>query len=54
MLKDVLIAIVDDNPSVCAGIGTLVRSFGFNTVSFGSAELFLQSEMVPGHDVPDH
>jgi FixJ family two-component response regulator len=47
MLKDVLISIVDDNPSVCAGIWTLVRSFGFNAVTFGSAELFLQSGVVP-------
>ena len=47
VFKDVLIAIVDDDASVCQGIRTLVRSFGFNAVAFGSAELFLQSEMVP-------
>ena len=47
MFKDVLIAIVDDDASVCQGIRTLVRSFGFNAVAFSSAELFLQSEVVP-------
>jgi FixJ family two-component response regulator len=47
VIKDVLIAIVDDDASVCQGIRTLVRSFGFNAVTFGSAELFLQSEVVP-------
>ena len=47
VFKDVLIAIVDDDASVCQGIRTLVRSFGFNAVTFDSAELFLQSEVVP-------
>ena len=47
MLKDVLISIVDDDMAVREAIRTLVRSFGFNAVAFGSAELFLQSEVVP-------
>jgi FixJ family two-component response regulator len=46
VIKDVLIAIVDDDASVCQGVRTLVRSFGFNAVTFGSAELFLQSKVV--------
>ena len=42
-----LISIVDDDPSVCRAVGTLVRSLGYPVRMFGSAEQFLESEAVP-------
>ncbi|MEJ0017251.1 MAG: response regulator [Acetobacteraceae bacterium] len=36
-----LIAIVDDDESVCIGLTSLVRSLGYEAQSFGSAEDFL-------------
>lgn len=38
-----LIAIVDDDESVCIGMTSLVRSLGYEVQTFGSAEDFLQS-----------
>jgi FixJ family two-component response regulator len=38
-----LISIVDDDDTVRAAIESLVRSLGFKTRTFASAELFLQS-----------
>ncbi len=38
-----LISIVDDDPSVCRAVGTLVRSLGYPVRTFGSAEAFLDS-----------
>jgi FixJ family two-component response regulator len=37
------IAIIDDDASVRAAIGSLVRSLGYNAQSYASAELFLLS-----------
>jgi FixJ family two-component response regulator len=37
------IAVVDDDSAVRASIDSLIRSLGFTTVSFGSAEEFLES-----------
>jgi FixJ family two-component response regulator len=39
-----LIAIVDDDESVCIGMTSLVRSLGYEVQTFGSAEDFLQSQ----------
>lgn len=39
-----LIAIVDDDESVCIGMTNLVRSLGYDALSYGSAEDFLQSQ----------
>jgi FixJ family two-component response regulator len=41
-----LIAIVDDDASVCEAIQGLLRAFGFTTAAFSSAEEFLQFERV--------
>ena len=38
-----LISIVDDDPSVCRAVGTLVRSLGYPVQTFPSAEAFLDS-----------
>lgn len=39
-----LIAIVDDDDSVCIGMTSLVRSLGYDAHAYGSAEAFLGSE----------
>jgi FixJ family two-component response regulator len=39
-----LISIVDDDPSVCRAVGTLVRSLGYPVRTFNSAEAFLDSD----------
>jgi FixJ family two-component response regulator len=39
-----LIAIVDDDASVCEALQGLVEAFGFAAEAFSSAEAFLQSE----------
>lgn len=41
MQQPPLIAVVDDNASVREGLDNLVRSFGFRTRMFGSAEAYL-------------
>lgn len=41
-----LISIVDDDEAVCAATGSLVRSLGFATRAFLSAESFLRSSAV--------
>lgn len=41
--QDLLIAIVDDDPSSCAATSGLVRSFGYRTLEFGDAFAFLRS-----------
>lgn len=43
-----LIAIVDDDESVCIGVTSLVRSLGYEVQTFGSAEDFLQSQRRSG------
>jgi len=42
--KAAMIAIVDDDESVCIGMTSLVRSLGYDVQAFGSAEDFLGSE----------
>ncbi len=44
MSQTPLIAIVDDDASVCEAIQGLVEAFGFAAEAFSSAEAFLQSE----------
>jgi FixJ family two-component response regulator len=41
-----LISIVDDDALARDGIGTLVESFGYNVITFTSAEHFLQSDVI--------
>jgi FixJ family two-component response regulator len=43
-----VISIVDDDPSVREAMSGLVRSLGFEAVTFPSAEDFLQSEQIDG------
>ena len=43
-MKAPLIAIVDDDESVCVGMTSLVRSLGYDVRAYGSAEDFLGSE----------
>ena len=44
MSQTPLIAIVDDDASVCEAIQGLLTAFGFTAEAFSSAEAFLQSE----------
>ena len=39
-----LVAIVDDDESVCIGMTSLVRSLGYDVRTYGSAEAFLGAE----------
>jgi FixJ family two-component response regulator len=43
-----LVAIVDDDESVCEGLETLLKSIGFRTAAFTSARAFLDSGKLPG------
>lgn len=43
-----LVAIVDDDQSVCEGVETLLRSIGFRTATFNSARSFLDSGKLSG------
>jgi FixJ family two-component response regulator len=43
-----LVAIVDDDQSVCEALESLLRSIGFRTASFTSARSFLDSAEFPG------
>jgi FixJ family two-component response regulator len=43
-----LIAIVDDDQSVCEGLDSLLKSIGFRTETFTSARDFLGSSQLPG------
>jgi FixJ family two-component response regulator len=43
-VKVPLIAIVDDDESVCTGMISFVQSLGYDARSYGSAEAFLQSQ----------
>ena len=45
--NDTLIAIVDDEASVCEALESLLKSIGFRTASFTSARSFLDSSELP-------
>jgi FixJ family two-component response regulator len=45
--NDALIAIVDDDASVCEALESLLKSIGFETASFISARSFLDSPQFP-------
>ena len=45
--NDALIAIVDDDESVCEALESLLKSIGFRTASFTSARNFLDSPQLP-------
>jgi len=45
--NDALIAIVDDDASVCEALESLLKSIGFRTASFISARSFLDSPQFP-------
>ena len=45
--NDVLIAIVDDDASVCEALESLLKSIGFRAASFSSARSFLDSAQFP-------
>jgi FixJ family two-component response regulator len=45
--KGALIAIVDDDASVCEALESLLESIGFRTTSFTSARSFLDSSELP-------
>ena len=46
MSEQTLISIVDDDESLCAAVSGLLRSYGYETRSFASAEAFLASDGV--------
>jgi FixJ family two-component response regulator len=46
MSENTLISIVDDDALARDGIRELVESFGYKTVTFNSAENFLQSDVI--------
>ena len=45
--NDALIAVVDDDASVCEALESLLKSIGFRTASFTSARSFLDSPQFP-------
>lgn len=45
-----LISVIDDDPSLCAALVNLLRSFGYRAAAHGSAEDFLASGDVAGTD----
>src|SRR4051812_605945 len=45
-MPDRTIAIVDDDPTVRASMSSLLRSFGYGTATYASAEEFLNSSIV--------
>jgi FixJ family two-component response regulator len=47
LTNDALIAIVDDDASVCEALESLLKSIGFQTASFTSARSFLDSPQFP-------
>ncbi len=46
-MTEPLIAIVDDDESVRTAIGGMIESFGYSSVTFGSASEFLKSDGLP-------
>ncbi len=49
-LKHALIAVVDDDQSVCEALESLLESMGFDAATFGSARSFLESPEFPSVD----
>ncbi len=49
-LKQALIAVVDDDQSVCEALESLLESIGFDAATFGSARSFLESPKFPRVD----
>jgi FixJ family two-component response regulator len=45
--NDAIIAVVDDDASVCEALESLLNSIGFRTASFSSARSFLDSPQFP-------
>ena len=45
--NDALIAVVDDDASVCEALESLLKSIGFQTASFTSARSFLDAPQFP-------
>ncbi|MGF6648390.1 MULTISPECIES: response regulator transcription factor [Paraburkholderia] len=49
LLSEAVVYVVDDDPSICSGLSSLLRSEGVQVFTFGSPEGFLNIEMA---DVP--
>jgi FixJ family two-component response regulator len=45
-----LVSVVDDDPSMCEAIESLIRSIGLTAETFASAEEFLESDHLPETD----
>ncbi|GGE83890.1 response regulator transcription factor [Niveispirillum cyanobacteriorum] len=43
MSRPLLVCVIDDDPSLCAALENLLRSYGYRAVAYGSAEEFLAS-----------
>jgi len=46
-----LISIVDDDPSMCQAMASLLMAYGFEVAHFPSAEAFLSSDEIDRTDV---
>ena len=49
-LSSIYVAVVDDDPSVCRSFGRLLRTAGFQLVTYPSAEALLQDSKRPRFD----
>lgn len=43
MSAPLLVCVIDDDPSLCAALVNLLRSFGYRATAYGSADAFLAS-----------
>lgn len=50
MSNPLLVCVIDDDPSLCAALENLLRSYGYRAMAYGSAEEFLVSADVAGAD----
>ncbi|KPF81275.1 hypothetical protein IP70_24285 [alpha proteobacterium AAP38] len=41
MSSHLLVCVIDDDPSLCAALENLLRSYGYRAMAYGSAEKFL-------------
>jgi FixJ family two-component response regulator len=48
--RNIYVAVVDDDESVCRSFGRLLRIAGFQPVTYGSAEAFLEDTRRPQFD----